>query len=250
LLGEEFFRIGFRFYNSFFEESPLPHLRIFPRITLCEIFIREVGTIHPYVIQCVLRINIFNEVIFIIIWHWLLMNIIITAMDFLYCSIITLFVCNRCYRKEIILLYLDKIHSSTVENIYYSQNYNLNSLISLKPKDISNLNRKNKQDKLSTENIEIFILMDDEDEKKLFDKFCNINFTNDSLFVLKLIEKNASPSIVSELVEYFWSLYKYANNIYTTGDNKFLFLKKKVKSFKLLNYNLIEKKMKQSHHQE
>jgi hypothetical protein len=34
--------------------------------------IREIGINHFYTVQCVLRINLFNEVIFIIQWFWLI----------------------------------------------------------------------------------------------------------------------------------------------------------------------------------
>lgn len=79
-------------------------------MTLCEIYIREVGTTHPYLIQCVLRINIFNEIIFVCVWYWLLFVIGVTGLDltrqlfYLFCS------CSNCNRKLFALKYLELVH--------------------------------------------------------------------------------------------------------------------------------------------
>jgi hypothetical protein len=61
LIGNKYYLIGVNLIFSFLYEIEWPNLSIFPRMTLCEIYIREVGTVHPYLIQCVLRINLFNE---------------------------------------------------------------------------------------------------------------------------------------------------------------------------------------------
>ncbi|CAF4935007.1 unnamed protein product, partial [Rotaria socialis] len=45
--------------------------------------IREIGVNHFYTVQCVLRINLFNEVIFIIQWFWLISISAATIYDFL-----------------------------------------------------------------------------------------------------------------------------------------------------------------------
>lgn len=79
-------------------------------MTLCEIYIREVGTTHPYLIQCVLRINLFNEVIFICVWYWLLFVICLTLLDLIR-HLLTLFIsCSSCNRKLFALKYLELVH--------------------------------------------------------------------------------------------------------------------------------------------
>lgn len=50
--------------------------KVFPRITLCDVKTRELGTDHTYSIECVLSFNLFNERIYAFIWFWLVVVII------------------------------------------------------------------------------------------------------------------------------------------------------------------------------
>lgn len=194
LIGNDFYRIGITFLKSFFHEIEWPHMDVFPRMTLCEIYIREVGTVHPYLIQCVLGINLFNEVIFVLVWYWIVFCGTVTLVDLFFKVINSIFFSDY-YRKLFALKYLELIH--------------LNS-------------SKNWQDQ-SNQNEEID---KNQDEILIFEKFCQLYFNNDTIFALKVVEQNASSLIVSDIIESLWLKFRFINNYQTNDKNSLLALSK------------------------
>jgi hypothetical protein len=50
--------------------------RIFPRVTVCDIKTKELGTEHLYTVQCILSYNLFNERIYAFLWFWIVAVVI------------------------------------------------------------------------------------------------------------------------------------------------------------------------------
>ncbi|VDD92366.1 unnamed protein product [Enterobius vermicularis] len=57
---------------------------VFPRVSVCDFTIWQVGNILRYSAQCVLVINMFNEKIFIFLWFWYMLLVTCTLLSFAY----------------------------------------------------------------------------------------------------------------------------------------------------------------------
>ncbi|CAF0734605.1 unnamed protein product [Didymodactylos carnosus] len=72
-LGNDYHLFGFEVLNKFVRGQDWGESKRFPRVTLCDFHIREIGIVHRYTVQCVLPINLFNEKIFLALWFWILL---------------------------------------------------------------------------------------------------------------------------------------------------------------------------------
>ena len=67
----------------------------FPRVTMCDLKIRQLGNVHRYTVQCILPINLFHEKIFLVIWFWLVFLAIATSISLILWCQRTLFIRAR-----------------------------------------------------------------------------------------------------------------------------------------------------------
>ena len=78
---------GLDVLGTLFSGYSLPESKLFPRITLCDFQIRELGERHYYTVECILVINIFIEKMYFLLWLWfwlLLLITIISTIQFIY----------------------------------------------------------------------------------------------------------------------------------------------------------------------
>lgn len=80
-LGNDFLVLGLEVISKIWDGEDWTQLNRFPRVTMCDFRIREVGIVHRYTVQCVLSINLFNEKIFIFLWFWLCLVSIFNVLD-------------------------------------------------------------------------------------------------------------------------------------------------------------------------
>uniref|UniRef100_A0A0N5ABY8 Innexin n=1 Tax=Syphacia muris TaxID=451379 RepID=A0A0N5ABY8_9BILA len=84
LLGPEYKLWGFGILNDLIHGRQWNESGHFPRVTYCDINVREIGSVNRKTVQCVLMINMFNEKIFLGIWFWLFILGILTSVNLLY----------------------------------------------------------------------------------------------------------------------------------------------------------------------
>ena len=82
-LGNDYHLFGFEIIGRLLRGLDWGESKRFPRVTLCDFHIREIGITHRYTVQCVLPINLFNEKIFLILWFWILLLAAFNIGDFI-----------------------------------------------------------------------------------------------------------------------------------------------------------------------
>lgn len=89
-------KIWYGYGDLHYEDS-----QIFPKISFCDVTIRELGDPHQYTIQCILSLNLFNERIFAFLWFWISFIIIpFLVYDLIKWMFILIFYGNHnyCYK--------------------------------------------------------------------------------------------------------------------------------------------------------
>lgn len=76
-----YLQYGWTVLTSLLSGFSLPESRLFPRITLCDFQIRELGERHHYTVECILVINIFIEKMYFILWLWFWLLLFVTIVD-------------------------------------------------------------------------------------------------------------------------------------------------------------------------
>lgn len=76
--------------------------KIFPRITICDVRTKELGTHHTYTIQCVLSFNLFNERIYAFLWFWIFFVLLPYTVTDLVAWLVRLVIRGTSYRYKFI----------------------------------------------------------------------------------------------------------------------------------------------------
>lgn len=80
------------------------HSGIFPRVTLCDFEVREMGNIQTHTVQCVLVVNLFTEKIFVLLWAWFMTLTALTCASVLnWMYLLT----EECSKEHFILNHLE-----------------------------------------------------------------------------------------------------------------------------------------------
>jgi hypothetical protein len=104
-LSTDFHLYGALVLRGMLTREDWPAARIFPRTTMCDFTVRALGNAHRHTVQCVLSINFFNEKIYVIVWFWLVLLCIVTAIS------LVLWIARTAFRSSRVNFIKRHLHS-------------------------------------------------------------------------------------------------------------------------------------------
>ena len=115
-LGQDFHFYGIDVIRDVANGTEWRDSRRFPRVTMCDFIIRMLGNNVRYTVQCVLSINLFNEMIFLLIWFWLVVVAAVSVLNFIRWTLCTV---SQQDRKRYIKKQLNLLEAINDDNAKY-----------------------------------------------------------------------------------------------------------------------------------
>ena len=168
--GTDYHAFGLEIIEMLLSGQEWHELRHFPRVTYCDFKIREIGNQHDWTVQCVLRINLFNEVIYIFMWFWLCILALCSLVD--YCSW-TLRLLVPSDKTQFVKRHLD-IYSNFLPTSQQQQQ---------------------QQQQQESNRCHFNFIFDRDKEKKLMKDFTFNYLKDDGIFAMRIMASNASDLI-------------------------------------------------------
>jgi hypothetical protein len=173
-LGNDYHLFGFEVIHKFVRGLDWGESKRFPRVTLCDFHIREIGIVHRYTVQCVLPINLFNEKIFLILWFWILLLSAFNIGDFISWLLRIIRVDNRSayVRRKLAM---------------------------------KNASKESTDDPMRLEKNRF-------EEKRLSKRFVRDYLQEDGCFALRLLARNGQDIIVGEIIDQLYQHFRTKYN--------------------------------------
>ncbi|CDS37193.1 Innexin unc 7 [Echinococcus multilocularis] len=162
----------------------------FPRVALCDFELRRMGSNqHRYTIQCVLRINIFNEKIYIFLWFWFFLISVLNLLSFLRWSYKLLLSSARVlFIRNLICIY-----------------FNIAAAKSQLPFKAPSEDKDKEKQQCQLSIADIFKTRDDLQASWVFSEDI---LGQDGVLLLRFINMNVGPSSAAELAGVIWIKYR------------------------------------------
>lgn len=87
--------------------------KLFPRITLCDVDIRQFSNVQMFTVQCALPVNLFNEKAYLILWFWLVIVSLINVYSLLHLLWNAFLPSRKAYVSHHLSAYLHGISANT-----------------------------------------------------------------------------------------------------------------------------------------
>lgn len=96
VLKSDFRTLGIDFISSMLKHEERQSMARFPRVTFCDLLIRQMANVQRWTVQCSLPINLFNEKIFLIIWFMLVVGCAVNT-SYMLCNVYSFFISTWRY---------------------------------------------------------------------------------------------------------------------------------------------------------
>lgn len=109
-LGNKFYLFGYEVIASVLKGEEWALSPRFPRVTLCDFDLRQMTNVQRWTLQCVLPINLYNEVFFVFMWFWFTLLAALSFLNLLALVFATVVPQNResFIKKYLLLNHLDE----------------------------------------------------------------------------------------------------------------------------------------------
>ena len=91
-LGTSYHAYGFEILYKMAQNEEWSGSDVFPRVTLCDFYIRTFANTQKHTVQCVLPMNLFNEKFYIFLWFWFIFigfTSLLNLVIWIYRSVVT-----------------------------------------------------------------------------------------------------------------------------------------------------------------
>ncbi|OWF49229.1 innexin unc-9-like [Mizuhopecten yessoensis] len=111
-LSHRFYVFGYEAVLNFLEGGQRELSPRFPRVTLCDFDMRQISNVNRYTLQCVIPVNYYNEMFFVLLWFWLSILSILAFCNFCYSLLSTFVPLNqRSFAKKYLLMKNEDEHT-------------------------------------------------------------------------------------------------------------------------------------------
>lgn len=156
----------------------------FPRVTMCDVKVRRMGGLHRETVMCVLPINLFNEMAYLVVWLWMVFIAFSIVLAIITWSVRLVFACNR--------------RQYVVSHMHWMRGENNKGGAEQRGEFVDTMPDESKRERGGG----------NKKRKKRLELFIDEYLRHDGVLVLRLIGHNTSALTVSELVTSLWKDYK------------------------------------------
>jgi hypothetical protein len=202
-IGNNYQAFGIEIIQMLLSGQEWNELRHFPRVTYCDFKIREIGNSHDWTVQCVLRINLFNEVIYIFMWFWLCILAFFSAIDYITWAF-------RIFIPADKLRFIER-HLDIYNNNNIPMNFRNQNDFESKKSTKNLINESSNNETFINNNVEYqssLNILDINKEKKLIKEFTFNYLKDDGVFAMRILASSASDLIVTEIISELWKNFR------------------------------------------